>query len=296
MRLFFVLWLAMISVSAQESVEFDYEVDAYYSNVSLFFDLDSDQDIFNATQMSEGDIYKRLFLNSLSPNIFLIEASIHPMVIGGLYFRQNHEAMYDRTKLEEFNWVKAITAGFEEPYALSFFIGRMMVFKREHSDYIGKNRAYTGLLVSVGDYTIKENLAHWDRWANFEIKLKGTREKDIQDLDWSFRIGSKIHENKNFVNNIYFGARRSSIDYSERILSFLYNSAFSSMIAFSADRLELTEAEVMVEKKYPLAWAKKVSFGLGVGYLYNSSAKYRGELFEEGIDNHQILIRPNFKW
>ncbi len=51
----------------------------------------------------------------------------------------------------------------------------------------------------------------------------------------------------------------------------------------------------MLEKKWPLSGSEKLSFGLGIGYLYNSGEKYSGSLKEEGIDNHQLILRPNFK-
>ncbi len=295
--LYALLLLGMCNaLLAEHLVEYDYELDAYYSNVSMFIDLDTEEEIVDATSYSEAQIYTDLFLNSLSPNIFLVEASLHPMGIGGLYFRQNHGEMYEKSKIEDFNLVKAVTAGFEEPYALSFFVGNMMIFKNQEDDSIGKNRAYMGYLVTIGDYSIKDNLAHWDRWFDFEFKLKGTREKENRDLDWSFRLGSRVHENKDFTNTLYVGARRSSIDYQKSVWSFLYNSAFSSMFSVSADTFYLTEAEVMLEKKWPLSWSKKMSFGLGLGYLYNSGTKYRGALRDEGIDNHQLMLRPNFRW
>ena len=297
MKTVFFLLLGMWNLlSAQQLLEYDYELDAYYSNVSLFLDLETDKNITDASSYSETKIYKDLFLNSLSPNIFLLEASIHPMGIAGLYFRQNYEELYNKSNIEDFNLVKSITAGFEEPYSLSFFVGRMVVFKNKKSDHIGKNRAYMGYLVSIGDYSIKDNLAHWDRWVNFEFKLKGTRENERRDLDWSFRVGALVHENKEFVNSIFVGARRSSIDYKKSVWSLLHNSAFSTMLAMSSETFELTEAEIMLEKKWPLSWSEKMSFGLGLGYLYNSGAKYRGSLSDEGINNHQIMLRPNFKW
>lgn len=293
------LWLLLgiwSFLHAEQSVEFDYELDAYYSDVSMFIDLDSEHNLTDATNYTELQLYTNLVKKTFQPNIFLIEASIHPVSIGGLYFRQNHENMYKRSKIDDFNLVKALTAGFEEPYAISFFLGRMMVFQNSKSDHIGKNRAYMGYLVTIGDNTIKDNLVHWDRWVNFEFKLKGTRERHNTDLDWSFRVGSRIHENNNFVNNIYIGARRSSIDYNKKILSFFYNSDFNTMVACSADRFNLTEARISIGKKYPMTWPTKMSFGLEIGYLYISGEKYRGELKEEGIDNHQFIFRPNFKW
>jgi len=281
---------------ADDLIEYDYEVDIYYSNISAYIDLDRDNNITDAINFSEDEIYTNLISNAFNPNIFLLEASIHPMGIAGLYFRKNHEDLYIKSKIQDFNWIKALTAGFEEPYALSFFVGRMMIFKNKEDDYIGKNRGFVGTLLSIGDYTIKDNFAHYDKWYNIEFKLKGTKEKKDKDLDWSFRVGTTIHENSNFVNNIYVGARRSSIDYKKSDWSIIYNSAFSVMVAVSADSFELTESEFMVEKKWPLSWSEKISFGLGIGYLYNSGNKYTGKLREEGVDNHQLIFRPNLKF
>jgi hypothetical protein len=226
----------------------------------------------------------------------LFEASVHPVSIAGLYFRQNHEDIYDEARIEEMNVVKVLTAGYEEPYSLSFFIGRMMVFKNAKNNRVGKNRAYMGYLLTLGDYTIKDNQAHYDKWVNVEFKLKGTREKENSDLDWSFRVGAKIHDNPNFADTIFIGARRSSINYNRGVWSLSYNNAFSTLLAVSADTFELTDAEIILEKKWPIKSSRKISFGLGLGYLYNSGQKYRGELSDEGINNHQLIFRPNLKF
>lgn len=290
------LFLLVYLLEAQNIIEYDYELDAYYSNISAFIDLDRDNDVTDASNFTETRIYTDLVLNSLSPNIFLVEAAVHPMPIAGLYFRDNQEELYDRSSVNDFNIVKSVTAGFEEPYSFSFFFGRMIIFKNKDTQRVGKNRAYIGYLVSIGDNSIKDNLMHKDRWTNFEFKLKGTREKHKKDLDWSFRIGTVIHQNNNFANSLYIGARRSSIDYNKSAWSLIYNSAFSSMLAVSTETYHLTEGELIVEKKWPLKWTEKSSFGLGIGYLYNSGEKYRGALKDEGIDNHQFIFRPNFKF
>jgi len=293
--IFLPLLLSTI-LTAEELIEYDYELDAYYSNVSAFFDLDSANEITDASKYSEADIYYDLLSNSFSPNIFLVEAAVHPMPIFGLYFRQNNEELYSKTRLNGFNWVKALTAGFEEPYSLSFFMGRMMVFKNSESEHIGENRAYIGYLLTVGDYSIKNNLAHYDKWVNFEFKLKGTRKQNNRDLDWSFRVGSRLHDNKEFVNTLFIGARRSSIDYNKSAFYFLYNSAFSTLVAVSTETFLLTDAEFTIEKKWPLNIYAKESFGIELGYLYTSGEKYRGSLKDEGIDNHQLIFRPNIKF
>jgi hypothetical protein len=295
-KLFILLITVYMSLSAEHLVEYDYELDAYYSNASIFIDLDPSHEITDASNYSELDIYTDLLLNTFSPNIMLFEASVHPVSIAGLYFRQNHEDIYDEARIEEMNVVKVLTAGYEEPYSLSFFIGRMMVFKNAKNNRVGKNRAYMGYLLTLGDYTIKDNQAHYDKWVNVEFKLKGTREKENSDLDWSFRVGAKIHDNPNFADTIFIGARRSSINYNRGVWSLSYNNAFSTLLAVSADTFELTDAEIILEKKWPIKSSRKISFGLGLGYLYNSGQKYRGELSDEGINNHQLIFRPNLKF
>lgn len=296
MRRFLWALCLFVSLEAQDFIDFDYELDAYYTNVSAFINLDSNASVEDASNLSEQELYTDLILHTFEPNIFLVEAAMHPMPIAGLYWRKNHESAYDKSEIKGFNFARAITAGFEEPYSLSLFVGRMLVFKNDENSRIGKNRAYMGYLVTFGDYSIKENLAYYDKWVNFEFKLKGTREKEERDLDWSFRVGARWHDNADFANTYYMAARRSSIDYYKSEWSFIYNTAFESLLECSADTFELTQAQVIIEKKWPVSWSEKVSFGLGIGYLYNSSARYSGALEDEGIKNHQLILRPNLKW
>lgn len=291
-----VLVLSTLYLHSDDLVDFDYELDAYYTNVSAFISLDKDANITNATKYSEAQIYQELAQNMLHPNIFLVEAAINPMGLAGIYTRDKHEAFYNDAYVNQINVVRALTAGFEEPTSLSFFVGRMMVFKNKESDHIGKNRAYMGTLLSVGDHVIKDNILYKDYWYNVEFKLKGTRALDLSDLDWSFRAGATMHSNKNVADTVYIGARRSSLDFTQPTLSLIYNSDFNTMLAFTNDTLQLTEGRITIGKSFPVTWPAKVSVGLEIGYLYYSQEKYRGILKEEGIQNHQLIFHPNVKW
>ena len=296
----FVLLFLNATLYSEDLVEFDYEGDIYYSNVSAYLDLDTATEITDASDKSESEIYTKLLLKTFSPNIFLLEASVHPMSIMGIYFRRSNEGLYDSSSIQNFNLVKALSAGFEEPYSLSLFFGRMMLFKNAESETqknrVGKNRAYIGYLLTVGDMSIKDNLAYYNRWINFEFKLKGTREKQDRDLDWSFRVGYKKNYNINFIDSLYLGVRRSSVDYKKSVWSRFYNTAFSSMVEVDANNFEVLNTEFTIEKKFPISWIEKLSFGLEIGYLYTSDNKYSGILRDEGATNHQLILRPNFKF
>jgi len=293
------LLLFFTHLYASQRVDYDYELDAYYTNVSAFINLDKDANITDATHLKEHEIYKKMLLNTLHPNIFLIEASINPMGFAGIYTRKNEPDIYKKSELKQFNnmnLIQAVTAGFDDPYCLSFFVGRMMIFKNKKSDHIGKNRAYLGYLVSVGDRLIKDNTLHDCHWIDTEFKLKGTRKLDETFLDWSFRVGAFFYDNPNFVNRLYVGARRSHVDFDRGIFSFLYNSDFNAIVYANSDTLKLNEAKFSIAKEFPVHWPKKMSFSIELGYLYTANEKYRGVLKDEGVNNHQLILHPNLKW
>jgi hypothetical protein len=295
MKLLFLLITLFFLLHAEKNIDFDYEADIYYSNASLFWKF-PDENITDASEYSEVELYTDLAKKIFSSNIFLVEIAAHPMPIAGLIYRNSNEEPYTKDKIQNFNPVKTLTAGFEEPYSISFFVGRMMVFAKERKGHIGKNRAYMGYLLTFGDYSIKDNRAYYNRWSNFEVKLKGTRELEKDNLDWSFRVGARFNENRDFTDSYYFGLRRNRIDFEQSFLSWFYNSAFEIMTSFSANNLELMENQIMLEKIWPASSKKHIAFGLGIGYLYTSGAKYNGLLADQGIDNHQIIIRPNIKF
>ncbi len=293
MRIFLLL-LVFLSLKAEDLVTYDYELDFYYSNVSAFIDLDRERNVTDATNFSEYQIYKSLVSKTFSPNIFLVEASLHPMNILGYEFRKHNEELYKKGIINGFNIVKAVTAGWEEPYSLSLFLGRMMIFKNKNYGRIGKNRAYMGYLFTFGNKITKDNLWYKDNWYNFEFKLKGTRELKEKDLDWSFRIGARFHQNRDFANTYYIGARRSSIDFAKPFWSVLYNSSFD-ILAETTKELQLSQFQFIIGKKFP-SRRFHITYGLDIGYLYYGNNRYRGDLRDEGVDNHQLILRPNIKF
>ena len=283
-------------LQAATETEYDYELDLYYSNVSLYIDIDSEKNITDASDFSEKEIYTQLLANAFIPNIILLEASLSPMPIGGLYFRKENESLYEKATVSDFNLVKSLTAGFDEPYALSLFLGRMMVFNRAKQGHLGANRAFIGTLLSASGHSIKDNKVYKDSSLVIEFKLKGTRNYDQHKLDWSFRVGSKLHSNHDFTNLLYLGLRRSRIDFNKSIFSLFYNTAYSLYFSVSADTLHLTETELTIEKKWPSTFFYKTVYGLELGYLYNGDEKYKGTLRSDGTNNHVFVIRPSISF
>ena len=90
------------------------------------------------------------------------------------------------------NLVEAATAGFEEPWALSMFLGNVLEFESVKKSYMGKRHGYAGLLLSGGNFNIKESTLIRDQWFEAEIKLKGDQQLENRDLHWSFLAGMVV--------------------------------------------------------------------------------------------------------
>ncbi len=271
--------------------EFYDDWNAYYSDVGLFLNF-SGEDAPILENVSELDIYKYLFSLTLKPKLFAVEASVNPMPVAGVLVKKHLEDLYNSLKIgEDFNLVKSVTAGFDEPYALSLFLGNMARFTNEQDQEKKEaNSGYMGVLLSVGTQHIWDNELVDDNWYELEWKIKGDRNIKDETLSWSFRFGVKLHDNQ-FISDIaYIGLRRKHIHYQRSFLSWLDNVEYIFEYQFANSALKPVEISLSIDKKIPL---KKAGFSLslGLGVLHYSSQKYSGSL--KMNDETIFLIRPS---
>ena len=276
-----------------ESWSIETEIDAYYTNLGLYLNL-TDEPIFDAGDMKERAVYEKLFYSSLKPKFFVVEAAIFPMPVLGSIIKRSYEDFYDRAKVSRrLNIVKAVTAGFEEPYAVNFFLGNVIKFSKPGAKKEDGNFGYMGFLLSVGDYHIKDNELFEDNWAEIEWKVKGDRKFNEKKLSWSYRVGTKLHDNNDIKDVYYLGIRRSQLDYTPSAKGIMDNSGIEYRYDMDAKTLQPIRHLFFVDKKFP--WTvKKMAVSLALGFIWEGQEKYRGELSGErkGSD-FQIIIRPN---
>lgn len=271
------------------------ELDAYYTSVDLVLCL-TDKPIPDVGEKSEFEIYKSLLLSSYLPRYLLLEASVNPMPCLGVFIKKNASGFYEDAELsEDLNLIKMITAGFEEPYAFSLFLGNVISFKKPGAKRKAGNNGYMGYLVSAGNYHIKDNQLINDSWHELEWKIKGDREFVDQKLQWSFRIGGKFHGNPEIADVFYVSLRRSRLDFEASASSILKNSGIE--YTFDVDRRTFHGIRhyFSVDKKWPLK-NKRFAFTLAIGFVWEDSRKYSGSLREEGGDNFQVFIQPNLEF
>ena len=291
MRLACLLLATSVCAYAQEKpaeqpkVEVITEYGAYYSSVGLYIPIGDD--LPDGGKLDEQDVYTQLFQRSYRPNVIALEASVYPMPILGTWLRKEHASFYDIAP----SVVQAVTAGFQEPWAVSAFFGSQMKFTRPEEGERGSNRGYVGYLLSAGTKHIKSNVMIDDDWIELEAKMKGERIFREDRLEWSFRLGAKYNANRNIADTIYLGLRRSNLDFKSPFLSFLDNSRIDLFTEFGTDG-QLLRQEVIFGKKYPLE-SRRMAWELDFGVIYERAAKYSGELAPLAKNSLTVVFRPN---
>lgn len=279
--------------------EFLWELDAYYSSAALQFPLTA-APIPDGGQLPESEVYKRLFLDSLRPRVFMLEASLYPLPAGGAWLKENHPDTYDDFTVgdlgnNELNLVDAVTAGFQEPWAVSVFTGSVMNFTPPGSTDHGHNRGYMGYLVSYGAKHIRNSRLIDDDWWEVEWKLKGVRENDDDELSWSFRTGLRNHGNRDIADTAYVALRRSSLNYRAPLLSFLNNSEMSLLTELDRRNWRFLRQELIIGRKVPVR-RYRMALSLDLGLVYENPAKYSGDLADPTEDTINFVVRPHIEF
>ncbi|HRY28728.1 MAG TPA: hypothetical protein P5079_01675 [Elusimicrobiota bacterium] len=275
--------------------EIEYQLDAYYTSVDYYVNLTQSPIPYHEFK-SETDIYKKLILSSPIPRFLLLETSVNPLPLLGVYLKRQARDFYDDTQFsEDSNLIRSITTGFEEPAAVSLFFGNIVDFKPVKKRDYAEGRGHIGYLVSAGNYHIKDNDMMKDDWVETEWKVKGDRIYPDMELRWSFRIGAKFHARKEITDVYYLGVRRSRIHFKERGFSWLNNSGIMYKFDFDQSRLSAVQHHFVVDKKFPLP-DKKVVPSLALGFLWRSEKKYTGDLGDARRTVFQFLFQPNIEF
>ncbi|MFQ5585855.1 MAG: hypothetical protein ACE5GF_03420 [Thermodesulfobacteriota bacterium] len=271
----------------------EYEIDSHYSNVGIYASL-TDKPIPEAGEIGEFEVYRRLVFGSLVPRFVVLEAAVFPVPVLGVILKKNSRGFYDDMELSgDFHVIKAVTAGFEEPYALSLFLGNVIRFKRRGEDFKKGNFGYSGYLISVGDKHLKDNDQIDDNWTELEWKIKGDREFSTHKLHWSFRLGAKLRGNPEIKDVFYVGLRRSRLGFEESSASILDNVGFEYRYDMDRHDFSAIRHYVMVDKKWP--WkGKKMGVAIVLGFIWEGAEKYTGSLNDSSErDEFQFILRPN---
>ena len=293
-------WVWDLDTAGRWSVEA--QLDAYYSSVGFVGPLSSSPPPeLDLGVSGEKNIYGFLAENFLVPHFWLLEGSVNPMPVLGLYLKSQQRPFYDASDvIHGLNLVQATTAGFPEPGAATFFLGNV-VKMTSAGQTVG--RGYSGLVVSWAPWHILDNSVIPDHWCESEMKLKGTSVSDLQDLSWSFALGTKLHSNSDIANALYLSLIRDRADRDYDGWGLFRNSFFQYRVDLDMAKLsELREYWDEVAIRYMLIFGKKwprksgKMIGVDLGILRQIGSGYGGELSQKVESEWNVLIRPRIEF
>lgn len=275
-----------------------HELDPYYSSLSLEIPLGQTAPR-DGDQLPETYVYRQLWRQSLRPQILLLEASVYPLPVMGTWLKSASPGTYDEFDMgsvngKAFNLIDAVTAGFQEPWALSAFVGSAMNFQALN-DVSPNNRAYMGYLLSYGAQHIWHNRLIQDRWWELEWKLKGEQRRGKDVLSWSFRLGLKEHGHPDIADLVYLALRRSSLKFDAPLLDWLNNSNMEWKTEFDRRSGQFLRQEVSLGYKLPhKPWG--VALAMDLGLIFENGDKYRGQLQDPDAGRYTLMLRPRLEF
>lgn len=299
-RLLFVLFCYATGMAhAQEEIakaEFVVEFDPYYSDIGYNIPL-TDKPIPTITSDSEMVIYRELIQDSFPPRYMTLEASINPMPVLGTYLKTHQRGLYDSGKIggSGFNIIESLTAGFQEPWAISAFFGNVAKLRRPGQPGGAENYGYTGYLINAGAKHIKNNTMIDDDWLEFEWKIKGKLDYPGRKLSWSLRGGTKVHRNPEINDIYYLAASRSHTEVDLPYLGWLENASIDMRLHFLQRNGKPVRAELIAGKKFPTPKLRIIP-AFSAGFIWNSAEEYSGLLRDVTGNRLTFILRPSFEF
>jgi hypothetical protein len=248
--------------------------------------------------IGEKAVYRHLASGLFRPNCILLEIGTYPLPLAGAGARAWAPTYYKRAVLWGTNIIRALTESinFKEPWSVSAFCGNTVFFKQKNGDIEGSGNI--GLLCSYGYYHIKDNALYPDHWGEFEMKIKVDKSGAGRQYGISYRVGARLHGNREIKDYFYIGLNRDRTDFSEPSFSFYKNSNVQIRGDCSMRPVELLALTVEAGKKKPFKWNKRsYAVGLSLGATWNIKNAYSGKL-GEGFAPNSItpIIRPLLKF
>lgn len=278
--------------------ELAWELDAYYTDIGLNIPL-TEKPIPTIRSNKELVILEQLIKDSFMPRFMLLEASVYPMPVLGTFLKEKQSDFYQKGQLanSNLNVIESVTAGFQEPWAVSVFFGNIAKLVRPGEARNGSNVGYTGYLISGGKQHIKHNVLIADNWLEFEWKIKGKLDYPDEKLGWSFRVGSKFHDNPGITDVYYVSLARSTLNAQWPILAWLNNNSFNLKTHFSQNDFQIVRQEFIVGEKMPSwTWQHFVP-NMEIGLIWTSPNEYRDTLRDATTNNTlTFVLRPSIEF
>ena len=182
----------------------------YKTYASLFVDLDKKEEVI-LWEEDEFGLYRELAIRSVKPGHVLLEITgyLFASFTASMEDRKNEE--YHKFDIgENFNLLKNFSAGQQEPWSASLFLGQLATFwDLDENDYlIVAATGVSGLVLTGGLYQLFDNSYVRSNWYRIEWKVKGGGSSGANKQSWDLKTGYRNYGLSEISNTITLVLKR----------------------------------------------------------------------------------------
>jgi hypothetical protein len=275
-------------------------LDPYHSYVNLFYQIKKESPVY-VYQPDEFKLYKNLLFRSYKPDYGLVEFTIYPTTALSSWTESCHKELYDEfTVYRDFNLLRSISGGQQEPWSVSLFAGQIAAFMTldDQEELVRVADGASGLVLTGGLYEIFNNHLFRANWYRIEWKLKGSGRQGDLSHSWNIRLGYRYYDIPEISNTAILAFSRNRLNWAAYDWSVWQNSISEFQIYYPVlnGKRGISRLRLVYGKAIPF-W--KLMIGAGLGCVYENRRKYDADLKQftpNRIKGWNFFVMPFAYW
>ena len=249
-------------------------------------------------QENELRLYGDLLMRSIRrPRYLLLEATVYPLAGISAWLPTGAPATYRRFNLgNEFNLVRSLGGGIQEPWSISLFLGQIDDFWQLTDDdqLVVASSGISGLVLTGGWQQLFNNAVVPAGWLKAEWKIKGQGSQRGRKRFWNLNVGYRWYGLQEMDNALVVSFRRQQTDLDRLDWGLIHNTSSVVELQLPPTRAAdgFTRIRLEYGKMFPL-W--KALVGLKVGYILENRREYNSftkTFSAKRVPQSEIFIQP----
>jgi len=249
--------------------------DPFRSYASLFYQLTTSDEIY-IWQNNEWPLYRDLLLRSYRPTHLILEWTFYPLATGAAWFEEQHPPLFRRFDLGgDFNLLKSLGGGRQEPFSVSLFTGQIAAFLTLDTDDELRiaARGIAGPVLTCGWWQLFDNQLVRSNWYRIEWKIKGQGRTTTHRHEWDIKSGYRCFGLRGLPNVVSIALSRSHFEKGSPGWGLWHNSLMESQIEAPLTHFRRAPSRLSVHYGKMIPWRKRL-IGLKAGLVYENRPSY----------------------
>ena len=268
----------------------------YRSYSSIFVDTDKKREAILWDENEIG-LYKDLVRKSVNPGYLLMEITGYPVASFSAWIEEENNDDYHKFDIgDNFNLLKNLAGGKQEPVSVSLFIGQLATFwdLDKNDELIIAANGASGVVITGGLHQLFDNSFVRSNWFRVEWKVKGSGEYANKRRDWDIKAGFRRYGLSDIPNTVTLGLKRTRKEKSKTDWRVLHNSKVSIELEYPVAESDdgFSRIKAVYGKFFPfIQHLAGIEFGLLLENRREYSFESKSFSFEK-VRQFEIFIKP----